>query len=88
MKTIIVVPIQFRSAAILAATREQDAPTTFRLLFFIWNHYNLAELATGFRHTAQPSSNYKRLQRFFKNYKLDYCLLAKAIVTLMEFPQP
>ena len=39
VKCDIVVPIQFRSAAILAATREQDAPTTFRLLFFIWNHY-------------------------------------------------
>jgi len=49
---------------------------------------NLTELATGFRHTAQPRSNYKRLQRFFKNYQLDYSLLAKAIVTLMELPQP
>ena len=32
--------MQFRSAAILAATSEQDAPTTFKLLFLIWNHYN------------------------------------------------
>jgi len=49
---------------------------------------NLTEVATGFRNTAQQSSNYKRLQRFFKNYKLDDSLMAKAIVTLMDLPQP
>ena len=49
---------------------------------------NLTEVATGFRNTAQPSSNYKRLQRFFRNYDLEYSVIAKAIVTLMELPQP
>lgn len=49
---------------------------------------NLAELATGFRSEAQIDSNYKRLQRFFRDYDLDYQAIAKVIVTLMEIPQP
>jgi hypothetical protein len=49
---------------------------------------NLTEVATRFRNTAQQSSNYKRLQRFFKDYELNYSLIAKAIVTLMDLPQP
>jgi hypothetical protein len=49
---------------------------------------NLAELATGFRSDAKIESNYKRLQRFFKNFDLDYALIAKMIVALMEIPQP
>jgi len=49
---------------------------------------NLTEVATGFRNRAMQSSNYKRLQRFFKNYNLEYSVIAKAIVTLMELPQP
>ena len=49
---------------------------------------NLVELATGFRTHAQTDSNYKRLQRFFKNFELDYGAIAKIVVTLMEIPQP
>ena len=49
---------------------------------------NLAELATGFRHDAKISSNYKRLQRFFREFKLDYAQIARVIVTLREIPQP
>ncbi|BAU63690.1 transposase IS4 family protein [Stanieria sp. NIES-3757] len=49
---------------------------------------NLAELATGFRSNAKTESNYKRLQRFFRNFDLDYVVLAKAIVILMNIPQP
>lgn len=49
---------------------------------------NLAELATGFRSEAQIDSNSKRLQRFFRDYDLDYQAIAKVIVTLMEIPQP
>lgn len=49
---------------------------------------NLTEVATGFRNTAQQSSNYKRLQRFFQDYDLEYSVIAKAIITLMELPQP
>ncbi len=33
---------------------------------------NLAELATGFRGHGKTESNYKRLQRFFRRFDLDY----------------
>ena len=49
---------------------------------------NLAELATGFRSEAKTGSNYKRLQRFFRKFDLDYPLIAKLIVALMKIPQP
>lgn len=49
---------------------------------------NLAELATGFRHDAKISSNYKRLQRFFRHFKLDESQIGRIIVRLMDFPQP
>ena len=49
---------------------------------------NLTELATGFRSTAQLESHYKRLQRFFGNFDLDYILIARAIVGIVNIPQP
>ena len=49
---------------------------------------NLVEIATGFRSSAKNDSSYKRLQRFFKKFDLDYALIAKAVVKLMEIPQP
>ena len=49
---------------------------------------NLAEIATGFRTDAQTESSYKRLQRFFRDFDLDYPVIAKLIVTLMNIPQP
>lgn len=49
---------------------------------------NLVELATGFRSEALTESSYKRLQRFFRNYKLDNELIARAIVELVGIPQP
>ena len=49
---------------------------------------NLAQLATGFRSEAKTSSSYKRLQRFFSKFDLDYASLAKVIVALMNIPQP
>lgn len=49
---------------------------------------NLVELATGFRSNAKTESNYKRLQRFFRSFDLDYAVIANAIVTLMDIPQP
>ena len=42
---------------------------------------NLVELATGFRSPAKTDSNYKRLQRFFKDFNLDYAAIARVIVT-------
>jgi hypothetical protein len=49
---------------------------------------NLAEIATGFRSEAKTDSSYKRLQRFFSKFNLDYPLIAKLIVALMNIPQP
>ena len=49
---------------------------------------NLVEIATGFRSKAKTNSSYKRLQRFFSKFDLDYTLIAQAVVTLMEIPQP
>jgi len=49
---------------------------------------NLVELATDFRNHAKIESSHKRLQRFFRNFDLDYLHLARVIVALMEIPQP
>ena len=49
---------------------------------------NLVEIATVFRSKAKRDSSYKRLQRFFRKFDLDYILIAKAVVKLMEIPQP
>ena len=49
---------------------------------------NLMELATGFRSHAKTDSNYKRLQRFFRHFDLDYQQIARVLVALMDIPQP
>lgn len=49
---------------------------------------NFAELATGFSGKAQTNSHYKRLQRFFRDYQLDYAEIAQAVVALMAIPEP
>jgi hypothetical protein len=49
---------------------------------------NLAELATGFVGEAQTDSHYKRLQRFFRKFELNYYEIAKVIVGLMNIPEP
>jgi hypothetical protein len=49
---------------------------------------NFSELATGFSGQAQTDSHYKRLQRFFRHYEMDYAEIAQAVVTLMAIPEP
>ena len=49
---------------------------------------NLSEIATGFRSKAKTNSSYKRLQRFFSNFDLEYSSIAKLVVALMNIPQP
>jgi len=49
---------------------------------------NLAQLAAGFRSQAKTDSSYKRLQRFFRKFDLDYSWIAQLIVALMNIPQP
>lgn len=68
------------------------ARVTFLALFLIAlfrvKTVNLAELATAFVGKAKAESNYKRLQRFFAEFELNYYSLAKLVVNLMEIPQP
>lgn len=49
---------------------------------------NLTELAVAFSGQAKTSSNYKRLQRFFKHYELNYAEFSQAVIRLMNIPQP
>lgn len=49
---------------------------------------NFAELATGFSGKAQTDSHYKRLQRFFRSYELNYVEIAQAVMALMAIPEP
>jgi hypothetical protein len=49
---------------------------------------NFTELATAFSGKAQTDSRYKRLQRFFRHYEMDYAEIAQTIVALMSIPQP
>ena len=47
-----------------------------------------SELATAFSGKAQTDSHYKRLQRFFRHYELDYAEIAQAVVALMAISEP
>jgi Transposase DDE domain len=49
---------------------------------------NFAELATAFSTKAQIDSHYKRLQRFFRDFEMDYSEVAQTIVALMSIPEP
>lgn len=49
---------------------------------------NFAELATAFSGRTQTDSHYKRLQRFFRGYAIDYAEIAQAVVALMDIPEP
>jgi hypothetical protein len=49
---------------------------------------NFAELATGFSGKAQTDSHYKRLQRFFRSYELNYTEIAQTVVALIDIPEP
>lgn len=68
------------------------ARVTFLALFLIAlfrvKTVNFAELATGFLSTAQSESSYKRLQRFFGEFEIDYARIARLVAYLMDIPQP
>ncbi|NJM77047.1 MAG: hypothetical protein HC852_16245 [Acaryochloridaceae cyanobacterium RU_4_10] len=49
---------------------------------------NFAELATAFSGKAQTHSHYKRLQRFFRDFEMDYAEIAQTVVSLMGIPEP
>lgn len=68
------------------------ARVTFLALFLIAlfrvKTVNLTELATAFMGKAKTESNYKRLQRFFGEFELNYYSIARLVIHLMEIPQP
>ena len=43
---------------------------------------NLSEIAVAFSSKAEKNSRYKRLQRFFAQFKMDYTLIARLIFRL------
>ncbi|BAZ37516.1 hypothetical protein NIES4101_34390 [Calothrix sp. NIES-4101] len=47
---------------------------------------NLSDLCLGFGGRALSQSSYKRLQRFFREFELDYSQLASLIVSWMQIP--
>lgn len=49
---------------------------------------NFAELASAFSGKAQTDSHYKRLQRFFRDFAMDYGEIAQTVVALMSIPEP
>jgi len=59
--------------------------TKFLIALFRVKTVNLAEIATAFTGQAQPESHYKRLQRFFRAFELDYITIAKTVVSWMGF---
>lgn len=52
---------------------------------FIVRTVNLAEIASAFEGKAKLLSRYRRLQRFFANFEIDYEVIAKFIFKLFEF---
>ncbi|NJR48081.1 MAG: IS4 family transposase [Hyellaceae cyanobacterium CSU_1_1] len=46
------------------------------------------DLSIGFKSKAKKESSYKRLQRFLREFDLDYYTMAKLVIEMMEIPQP
>ena len=60
----------------------------FLIALFRVKTVNLSELSTGFMGKAKTDSHYKRLQRFLREFDLDYYAIAKLTVAMMEIPEP
>jgi len=54
----------------------------FILALFQVRTVNLAEIAQAFSGRVKPESNYRRLQRFFQQFAIDYATVARLIVRL------
>jgi hypothetical protein len=68
----------------------QGARISFLALFLLAllkvKTVNLSELCLGFGGRAMPQSSYKRSQRFFREFDLDYTQLASVVVNWMQIP--
>ncbi|MET0115695.1 MAG: IS4 family transposase, partial [Limnospira maxima] len=60
----------------------------FLMALFQTKTVNLMEIATVFANPVQISSNYQRLQRFFREFKFDRAEIARFVVSLIDIPQP
>src|SRR5215813_13701528 len=60
----------------------------FLLALYAVQTVNLSILANAFSGSAQIESNYKRLQRFFREFELPYARLAEFVVRLLGVPGP
>lgn len=58
----------------------------FLLALYAVRTVNLSILATTFSGRAQEESNYKRLQRFLREFELPYAQLAEFVVKLLGIP--
>mgnify|MGYP001803503891 FL=1 len=56
--------------------------------FFPSQNSHLSELAIGFPGLAKPESHYKRQQRFFRAFEMDYDVIAQLVVAWMAIPEP
>ena len=62
--------------------------TAFIVALFRTRTVNLSELSVAFPGQAKPESHYKRQQRFFLAFELDYAIIAKPAADWMNIPEP
>ncbi|MEO0685934.1 MAG: IS4 family transposase [Cyanobacteria bacterium J06649_11] len=60
----------------------------FLIALFRVKTVNLVELSIGFKSKAKQESNYKRLQRFLREFEIDYYKIAKLVIDMMSIPEP
>ena len=60
----------------------------FLIALFRVKTVNLTQIASGFCGSAQMDSHYKRLQRFFADFEVDYGAIAHTVVQWMQIPEP
>jgi hypothetical protein len=58
----------------------------FLVALFRVKTVNFSELAVGDLGKAQSASHYKRLQRFFRGFELDYYAIARLVAGMMSIP--
>ena len=60
----------------------------FIIALFRARTVNLSELSVAFPGLAQPESRYKRQQRFFRHFSMDYAVIAQLVIAVMAIPEP
>ena len=62
--------------------------STFLIALIRVKTVNMAEIATGFSGKAKVESHYKRLQRFFRDFEVDYSSIAHTVARVMNISEP